>query len=536
MEQDSVQNVQYINGKIFTADDQMPFADTMMVEKGRITWIGKQSDAPECGYRQIDLQGKCVLPGFVDAHMHPVMLADFSKKISALPPKVNSIEELISEIQTVRKNQKQGEWIEGWGYDEGKFAEKRSINRYDLDKGCSDSPVSIIRTCGHIRCVNSKALQMAGIDRNTPDPEGGEIERDENGEPTGVLKETARNLILPFMPCEKKEDKIRNLKDLGELLTSQGIVAVCDMGNLDREDNYPLYEEAVKNGFAQKVGIYYMWDYFMDQPAFTIPKEKMDHSAQIFVAGLKLIGDGSVSGRTAWMKRPYIGTTENEGISVCTDEQMETAIRFCKQYHCQLAMHAMGGKAISRIVDRVSREENWMEQDIPYVRVEHLTDPSDDSIKKAAEHQIAFVTQPIFMYAEIESYLNNLGRDWMQSCYPVKKMLEAGVRLCFSTDAPATSWAVPSDPFPCIKSAVTRTAFDGTDCGQKEAVSVETAVKLYTRESAKVAGFEKEGMLKKGYHADFIVLNQDIFTIPPEKIDTVCVERTYINGICRYQR
>lgn len=118
-----------------------------------------------------------MIPGLIDAHMHPMMLADYSRQISALPPEVGSIEELVEKIRERRMRQKPGEWILGWGYDEGKFAEKRSITRYDLDRGCSDAPVSVVRTCGHIRCVNSKALELAGIDRSTPDPEGGEIER-----------------------------------------------------------------------------------------------------------------------------------------------------------------------------------------------------------------------------------------------------------------------------------------------------------------------------------------------------------------------
>ena len=150
------------------------------------------------------------------------------------------------------------------------------------------------------------------------------------------------------------------------------------------------------------------------------------------------------------MAEPYLGT-DSCGISVCSDRQMETAIDFCKKNHCQLSMHAMGTKAIERVVDRAAVEEKWNKGPEPYVRVEHLTLPSEDSIRKAAEKGIGFVTQPIFLYAEIESYLTNLGTERMKTCYPVKHMLESGVNLCFSTDAPATSWAVPSDPFPNIK-------------------------------------------------------------------------------------
>lgn len=527
----------YVNGKIFTSDEENLYAEAMLVQDGVIRKVGNRKETEKLassGCRIVDLQGKRVIPGFVDAHMHPVMLADYSRQISALPPKIYSIEDLIHAVQEQREKQGPGKWCLGWGYDEGKFAEHRSITRWDLDKGCSDSPVSIIRTCGHIRCVNSKALEIAGIDRNTPDPEGGEIERDENGEPTGVLKENARNLITPFIPAEEREQAVKNLTELGDLLTSQGIVAVTDMGNLDEGDNYFLYKEAAEKGFLQEVGVYYMWDFFMDKDNFHIPAERFDKKQQIFVSGLKLIGDGSVSGKTAWMAEPYLNS-ESCGISVCSDRQMETAIEFCKKYHCQLSMHAMGTKAIERIVDRAAEEEKWNSGAEPYVRVEHLTLPSQDSIDKAVIKGIGFVTQPVFLYAEIESYLKNLGEERMKTCYPIRHMLDSGVKLCLSTDAPATSWAVPSDPFPNIKAAVTRRAYDGTDCGYEQAIDIETAIILYTKKSAEMVGFDRLGQLREGYKADFLILDKDIMKIPGDQIDSVKVEKTYIGGKCVYE-
>lgn len=539
----------FINGKIFTSDPVRPYADTMITEDGRIVWIGMRSDIPcgyetaiseeaenEAGYTVTDLGGRRVIPGFTDAHMHPVMLADFRKKITVMPPQITSIEDLVSAIQKRRELQNAGEWIEGWGYDEQGLLEKRSPTRYDLDRGCSDSPVSIMRTCAHIRCVNSAALRMAGIDRNTPDPPGGEIERDENGEPTGVLKENARNLILPLMPRETAEKQVENLLELGDVLISQGITSICDMGNLDACDNIPVYESAVLRGFRQRVGVYYMWDFFADNKDFSIPKEYLDRRRQIFAAGLKLIGDGSISGRTAWMDRPYHGSDNEYGISVCSDELMESAIAFCRKNHCQLSMHAMGRKTISRMVDRACRESSWTDADIPCVRIEHVTDPSEESIRKAAAHGISFISQPIFPYAESKSYLTNLGAEWLKQCYPYKKILEAGVSLGFSTDAPATYWSNPSDPFPGLKLAVTRTAADGTDCGKDQATDIETALRLYTIGAAQAAGFPDTGMLAPGYRADFAVLSNDILHIPSEDIDKIKVLQTYMNGTCVYER
>lgn len=527
------------NGKLFTSDVQHPYADSMVIEDGRILWVGKEADLPGALKNDLssvtDLKGRRVIPGFVDAHMHPVMLADFRKKITAMPPEILSIEDLVSAIRERRSRQKAGQWIEGWGYDEQGFLEKRSLNRYDLDRGCSDAPVSITRTCAHIRCVNSMALKMAGIDRNTPDPPGGEIERDENGEPTGVLKENARNLVLPLMPQETRETQIENLLELGKLLISQGITSVCDMGNLDACDNIPLYEAAAGQGFYPRVGVYYMWDFFAEDPGFQIPKSRMDRNRQIFAAGLKLIGDGSISGRTAWMDRPYYGSDEDYGISVCSEELLESAISFCQKNHCQLSMHAMGGRAIARMIRRACQETPWTDKGIPYVRIEHVTDPSSESIRKAAQHGISFLSQPIFPYAESKSYLKNLGEDWLKTCYPYKTILQAGVSLGFSTDAPATYWSIPSDPFPGLKFAVTRTCADGTDGGKEEAIDIETALRLYTIGAAQAAGFPDTGMLAPGYHADFAVLSDDILSLPSEAVDQVKVVQTYVNGTCVYR-
>lgn len=532
--------IYFINAKIFTSNKEMPRADAMVVQNGRICWIGKQEDIPwekeVIKESVVDLKGRRVIPGFVDAHMHPVMLADFRKKITIMPPEIHSIEDLKEAIRQRRKQQKAGQWIEGWGYDEEGLEEKRSPNRYDLDAACNDAPISLMRTCAHIRCVNSMALKLAGIDKDTPNPPGGEIERDEWGEPTGILKENARNLLADILPTESEENKVDHLLELGKLLNSQGITAICDMGNLDATDNIPIYREAAKQGFFQKVGVYYMWDYFADHADFTLSESILDRKQQIFAAGIKLIGDGSISGRTAWMDRPFYGSKDEYGISVCSDNLLESAIAFCKKNRCQLSMHAMGGRTIRRMVNRAALEKPWMEKSIPYVRIEHVTDPDIDSIEKAAAHGISFVTQPIFMYAETASYRKNLGEEWMKTCYPVKTMLTNGVCLGFSTDAPATFWSVPSDPFPGLKQAVTRVAADGTDCGKEQAVDIETAVMLYTKGAADAAGFLDIGMLAPGYHADFVVLDQDIFSVTPEDIDKVQVMETYIDGRCVYHR
>ena len=255
----------------------------------------------------------------------------------------------------------------------------------------------------------------------------------------------------------------------------------------------------------------------------------MDRENQIRIAGLKLIGDGSISGRTAWLREPYLGT-EEYGMPVYSDESLEKAIDFAKKAGCQISVHAMGGQAIDRIVDRICDEEDWTDGSVPYLRVEHLTEPSEQAMQKASEKGFAFASQPIFEYCEIETYRANMEHERLEHIYPHRTELEHGIQLCFSTDAPATSWAVPSDPFPNLKSAVARRAYDGTDIGQSERVDIETAIMLYTKNAAEVCGFSGLGQLTPGCSADFAVLSEDIFTADADRIDQIRVDETFIKG------
>ena len=521
------------NAKIFTSDSDMPYADAMIVNDGIITAIGKSPDFNSSDCEIVDLEGNTVIPGFVDSHMHGLLLADYSKQISCLPPEISSIEELVAAVSRKAEDLAPGQWIKGWGYDEGKLLEGRAPTRYDLDRGAPDNPVFLARTCVHIAAVNSKALELAGIDRNTPDPPGGHIVRDENGEPNGILQENARNLVIDIMPKQTVEEKVDDLKDLGDLLLSQGIVGFTDLGSFDSGDVLDYYKAAVSKGLSQEVAIYYFWDSIRNSGEYTVNPVTLDPSNQIRIAGLKLVSDGSISGHTAYVDVPYLGT-DDHGIYELDDELFDSAIDFCKDNSCQLAVHAMGALSIEKVLDRVTREENWMPNSVPYVRMEHITEPLEASIEKAALYGIAFSIQPIFQYCEIESYLKNLGAERTKLCYPIRRMLNKGVKIGLSTDAPATSWAVPSDPWPNLKAAVTRIAYDGTDCGENERIDIETAIRLYTKESAEICGFKDLGMLKPGYKASFAVLKDDIFEIEPDELDKVKVLKTYIKGSLAY--
>ena len=279
----------YVNGKFFTSDEKKLYADAMAVKDGLIAWIGEAAELDTADEEVVDLQGKRVLPGIIDSHMHPVMLAANQRQIVCLPPYINSIEELIEAIKKARTAQGPKTWIFGWGYDEGKLKEGKTPSRYDLDAGADDVPVCILRSCGHMRCINSKALEMAGINRDTPDPEGGEIMKDDQGEPTGVLRENARFLLSDILPKDSEDAVIDNLVMLSEHLLSQGITAVGDMGNLDDTDYYYVYQKARERGFLQRVSVFYMWESFKNISDFQFKPEQLDRKAPVKVSGLKII-------------------------------------------------------------------------------------------------------------------------------------------------------------------------------------------------------------------------------------------------------
>lgn len=558
LKEERMKAIKLYNGKIFTGKNESDFAEAMIVLDNKIENIGTNSQVEKFWNRliktnfettkELDLNGKVVIPGLIDAHLHPIMLAHCLEEISCLPPKINSIEELVAEIKHRRKiidNQisvadeakfKNKKWIIGWGCDEGKFPEKRLPNRWDLDRGAEDVPVTVVRACEHIRCCNSLALELAGIDRDTPNPLGGEIGRDETGEPNGILYENARNLVGGILPKMNSEDLSVEMLKVSEHLLSQGITSICDMGDLTSKDNHSIYYEAVENGFKQNVGVYYLWEFNWKDKDFTIKEEDKNSEKQIHVSGLKLIGDGSFSGHTAWVDEPYYGTDEH-GISTCSDELLDDAIRYCRENNLQLSFHGMGSKAIDRILVKLEAVGKWeikysgeADRTTPFARIEHVTEPSEKAMEIADKLGVAFVTQPIFLFSEIESYVKNLGEDRLKKTYPLATMLKRNILLALSTDSPATAWSDPTNPWINIKGAIVRRAYNGTDIGQPEKISIEEAILLYTRNAAIAAGFNHRGVLKEGHYADFVILDNNPFIMDPNKIDDIKTLKTFING------
>ena len=393
-------DILFKNAKIFTGDDMNLYAQSFAVKDGKIAWIGTNREAEVVeglSAERIDLEGERVIPGIVDAHMHAIMMANFSKMIAVLPPEILSIKSLIDAIKRESSKVPKDKivWIQGWGYDEGKLSEKRAPQRHDLDKGSEDLPVVITRTCIHIIAANSKAIEIAGVTKETPDPEGGMIGRDEDGEPNGLFYENARFLITKHIPQPTDEEIADNLIHLDDLLMSAGVTTISELGEFRDCDFDSVFSQAIKKGMKARITAYLMWNQIKNAHQFKITSQDMDQRKQYRIAGVKIIGDGSISGKTAWGYEPF--TNGEYGIRTCTEEEIEEAITFCKANKCQLAVHAMGSKMIDYVIEHVYMEKPWTEGTAPYVRIEHVAEPTKTAIRKAAQAGIGYVTQPVYL-------------------------------------------------------------------------------------------------------------------------------------------
>lgn len=521
----------YVNGHIFTGENETAFVDAMQVVDGRVTWTGATPDAPQTD-GVVDLKHQTVLPGLLDIHTHPKYIADALHGVACTPPEINSISDMQAAL---RKSPEYGQgadvWLEGWGFDETKLAEHRTPTVDDLDAVTTEQPIFIYRSDCHSSIGNSKALAMAGITADTPDPEGGHIGHFADGRPNGYMQEVAASqLLIRAKSAQNYQQDVTNMRNTSDHYLANGLVAIGElMGRKQPYDSLRLYQDAMAAGFKPQTAIYYVWDELKNDPDPILPTE----NENLTIAGVKVFMDGSISGETAWNQQPY--PSGKNGIQLTTGTDLMAAVTFARDHQLQVAVHAMGDAAIQLILDTTDQVTPWL-SDRPSIRIEHATLLSDAMLHQieAAKMQYALVTQPIFYFAEDESYRSYLSPKQFQTAYRIKSMLETNA-TALSSDAPCTPWAEPDSPFIAMQAAVNRTAVNGDLVNADEAISIGQAVLGYTKWAAEIAGLSDSGQLTVGKRADFVVLNQDPFTVAAEKIGETRVKRTWIKGQCVYE-
>lgn len=530
----------YYNAKVFTGSGEDDFADAFRVRDGRFVWAGHLVSAPDAD--AVDLGGKTVIPGLLETHTHPTYVAQTLSAVACTISNVTSIADMIEALKT-HPNFGKGEndWIQGWGYDESKLAEHRTPTREDLDKVSTTQPVYVLRSDVHSAVVNTRALEIAGITRDTPDPKGGAFGRDADGEPNGVLIELAANAaVRAVMEKADFESAVKSLAAVGPYLTERGYCAASEMLTFLKPLNQiDVFRAAarVPNGLRQQACLYVVWTGGKDPFGMPDMAESV-RSGRIKVAGIKLFVDGSISGKTAWVSEPYRESRSN-GMCVLDDETLSAAYEYAKRNQLQISCHVMGDLAIQKILDFFNDKAPWLPAPTPSVRLEHATllNASQLESMRASPMRYGAATQMIFGFAESDGYVEALTGRVMKTIYPLKLFYGSLPDLSLSSDAPATTWNDPEDAFVSIQAAVTRKAYDGTDLNTQEALTVPQALLLYTGRAANLCPYDVPvGRIAEGYEADFNILTDDIFSAAPEDIAKVRIEKTFFEGECVYDR
>lgn len=519
----------FVNAKVFTARSETDFASAFRVRGDLVDWVGEASELDERTRRTAhDLGGRTVLPGLLDMHLHPALMADTADATVCLPPRVVSLEGL---VEAMRANPAlgagEGVWVVGTGYDETKYPEGRSPTAADLDRVSTEQPVMIWRADRHSAVCNTRALEIAGIDAGTPDPPGARFERDAAGRPNGVLTEREATLAVSrHIPPRGAAERVDLLAAVGRRLFSRGIVGVCDLLATTMADPLSVYRSAAARAPFPHSALFLGWD-----PAAPLPDlDDDEREGPVRVGGVKVLMDGTYSNRTAWVCRPY-PESRDHGLRTIADEDLRAAGDWARRNGVQLAVHAMGDRAIAHVVDVFGDQEPWLEGR-PSVRIEHATLMAPALVRRLREARVGFgiATHTIFLYSEYEAYEHNLRPDQVADAYPIRSLYEEVDALALSSDCPATAWSEADDVFVSVEAAVRRRAYTGADIGQAAAVTVPQALLLYTARAAGLTRMEGLGRIAPGCHASFVVLSDDVFTVPEDRISAVGVEETWFGG------
>lgn len=527
-----------LNGNIITIDEKKPRAQAVYVLGDRIVMVGSNEDIEhfvDDETEVIDLEGRTVLPGFVDCHAHPMMYGQSLLTVNCRTPPVHSIDEMMDGIMKAAADEEEGEWVIGWGYDDFKLAEKRNPNRWDLDRAAPKNPVVITRMCGHVSVVNSLALELAGITKDTEDPEGGEVDRDpETGEPTGVLRGGARAPIWGLMPSPSFERLKEGIRLASEEFISKGVTSVSDAG-VENPLAVKAYKAAIDGGMPLRINLMPYADSL--EHLSSLGFETGFGDPRLRIGAIKMVFDGSFTGRTAAMLEPFLDTPGNTGILYMTQEELEANVQAALGAGFQVGVHAIGDRAITGVLDAYEKALKKQPRDDHRLRIEHCGINSPEIVSRIRELGVLPVPQPIFLWGEGESYLAGLEEERTNWAYPVKTWMDEGITVALSSDCPATSGSELISPLLGVHVAVNRKTDAGNDVGSGQKVGVEEAIRAYTLNSA-YATFEEDikGSIEPGKLADLTVISEDPTSVDPNRIKELSVEMTIIGGRTVYTK
>lgn len=518
------------NANIYTSDPRLPKAQALAISNGKIVAVGSDSDILHLAgpaTRKINIGGKTITPGFIDAHSHPA--SSGYEHLRNVDCDLRSIKAIQQALKTESLKKAPGTWVSGFKYDDTKTVEGRYITRYDLDEISTEHPIAIRHRGGHTAYTNSMALKLANIDRETPDPQGGQIVRDENGEPTGLLKENAVELIFSLIPDNQTEqDQQQGVKIITEMMSKSGVTSVTDAYGL--QSDLKAYRNALEAGDL-KCRIYCMMSYSEIDDMISQGVKTGDGDHWVRIGGMKLTCDGSISERTARLSEPYIGRPDDYGIIVMDEDELyEYAIK-AQKANWQIGIHANGDVGIDKSLNVFERVQKEHPRQDPRFRLEHCTVVNQELIRRIKNLNAIPCPFSTYVYFHGEKMVN-YGKERLENMFAVKSFLDAGIHVTQTSDYPPG----PFEPMMAIQSSVTRTDMSGNVWGASQKISVEEAIKVGTINGA-YASYEEDikGSLENGKLADLVVLEKDPTQTDPSTIVDIKIERTMVGGKWVYE-
>jgi len=515
--------------------------EAVAVRGDRIQAVGKSVEMEKLKGPQtqvIDLSGHFVMPGFNDAHLH---LEDGgTTKLSVDLTGVKSLDELRARVQKKIEESKAGEWVLGSGWDETLWPVKVPPTRWDLDEISNSHPVYLVRIDGHIAVANTRALQLGSITLASRDPQGGHIDRNENGEPTGILRETAQGAILGVVPKPTHDQRRRALELALADLAEHGVTSAQDYS--PAWENFQIFEELEKEGkLTARITEWLPFDDSIEE--LSRKRESHPQSDPLLHTGmLKGFMDGSLGSHTAAMLEPYSDHPENSGLPRYEAGKLNDMTRERVLAGFQVGFHAIGDKGVQMALDAFAEAEKAAREahvkgpagsDEFRLRVEHAQVTTPAEIARFKELKVTASMQPNHLLTDMRWAQDRLGPQRAATSYAWLAFLNKGVTLCFGTDYPVE----PVTPFRGLYAAITRKSEDGKqEYFPDQRLTIDQAITAYTSGSAFAEFEEKEkGRLVPGMLADFIVLDRDLTASSPEKLLGTKVLRTVLGGKTVYQ-
>jgi predicted amidohydrolase YtcJ len=520
-----------VNGKVWTGVEARPWAEAVAVRGERIYAIGTTAEARRLagpGTRVLDLGGALVLPGFIDSHTH-FLAGGFALRSLELHDVTNR-EEFVARVGAKARELGPGRWVLDGNWDEERFSPPELPSRDWIDAVTPDNPVCVSRIDLHTVLANSVALKLAGITKRTPTPPGGEIVKDPaTGEPTGLLKDTAADLVLARVPEPSFAEKLGAAEAALRHAAEHGVTSVNEMADAA---SFEVFQELARSGrLTTRVNVYVPITEVGTLSRLKLKSPFGDDTLKL--AGLKGFADGSLGSATALFFEPYTDTPSTSGLlhgQMFPEGVMEERILEADRAGLQVAIHAIGDRANSLILDifeRVSaangpRDRRW--------RIEHAQHLRPADIARFGRLGVVASVQPYHAIDDGRWAERKIGPERVKTTYAFESLRRAGATLAFGSD-----WTVaPLDPVLGIYAAVTRRTLDGKNPGgwvPGEKVSVEMAVRAYTVNGAWTQFAEaSKGTVEPGKLADLVVLDRDIFVLPPEEIGSAKVRLTVFDG------